>query len=579
MFKDEKEFKHFVDKLNINTKSNSAHREKLKKQMLSAFEETSQKQNPGQQKPDLWRTIMKSPITKLAAAATIIIAIFTGMYFIGNPFGATITFAEALKPIINAQIVEFDIFIGDEETGLKIHDIAKGSRIRRTVEAVNQTTIIDFETLKLLTLEHKSKTAVVIDMKNLQDVPENYFNRLRDLVSELEIDPNFVVEDLGQLEIDGRQAVGFIATSPKMEVVLWADIKTAQPIRIEQRGQQMNAICKNFNFDVQMDDSFFSLDIPEDYRPVELQMDFTPGTEEEFIEGLRIRAEYINDGFFPEDISIEYFIRNTDIFGRKLDRLEVSDAEKLAISMNVQRHLMFIRFFEGQGKWFYAGMGVKLGDADKAIFWYKPKDSQTWRVIFGDLSAKDVTEGNLPEPEQSDWQKKYLEASKQWEEIAFTGTEIDKWHITAPDEIVAYSNITLTKIPQDTNVMYIRLPYTSAVLEKVTLNDEEIQFEKIIEDRYELELPIERQSINSSKIECVWSMPLETLKTDVGGYRTKLQGLIPVESFEISTVLEQGCGFNNSLDPSQTQVMYFKANETFKVSDSASCGLMIKKVN
>ena len=41
MFKDEKEFKNIVDKLNIDTKSNQAHREKLKKQMLTIFGETS----------------------------------------------------------------------------------------------------------------------------------------------------------------------------------------------------------------------------------------------------------------------------------------------------------------------------------------------------------------------------------------------------------------------------------------------------------------------------------------------------------------------------------------------------------
>jgi len=39
---------------------------------------------------------------------------------------------------------------------------------------------------------------------------------------------------------------------------------------------------------------------------------------------------------------------------------------------------------------------VKLGDASKAIFWYQPKDSEIWRVIYGDLSVKDVNEEDLP---------------------------------------------------------------------------------------------------------------------------------------------------------------------------------------
>jgi hypothetical protein len=44
----------------------------------------------------------------------------------------------------------------------------------------------------------------------------------------------------------------------------------------------------------------------------------------------------------------------------------------------------------------YAGSGVKVGEADKAVFWYLPDGSQTYRVIYGDLSVKDVAPENLP---------------------------------------------------------------------------------------------------------------------------------------------------------------------------------------
>jgi len=57
---------------------------------------------------------------------------------------------------------------------------------------------------------------------------------------------------------------------------------------------------------------------------------------------------------------------------------------------------VFIRLFKWQGQWHYAGKGVKLGDSDTPIFWYQPKDSQTWRVIYGDLRAEDISPENLP---------------------------------------------------------------------------------------------------------------------------------------------------------------------------------------
>lgn len=538
--------------------------------------EKNKEQITGQERPKIRRIIMKNPITKLAAAAVIIITIFAGMHFTGNPFGATYSFADVLEPILNAQEVEYDIIIGDEETGVKIHDIVKGSRIRRTTEGIDQTYIIDFDSSKMLTLDNKSMTAILVDLNNLGKVPENYFDRLQDIVRVLENDPNFVVEGLGEMKIDGHQSIGFIATSPKAEIVVWADYKTGLPVRIEQNQQQYKSICKNFKFNLQLDDSLFSMDIPEGYSQMELTVNLKAGTEQEFIEGLGLYAKLFNDGTFPEDISVESFIKNTKKIGIKLSSLDMSDSEKLAVSTKLTRYIMFIRFFDGEGKWHYTGVGVKLGNAEKAIFWYKPKDSQTWRVIFGDLSVKDVAEDNLAK--LSDWQIKYIEASKQWNEIAFTGTEIDKWHLTASGEIVAYSNITLTKIAQDANVMYIKLPYPIAVLEKVMINNKEIQFEQIKDDRYELDFPIAGLIEGATHVECIWSMPFETLKQADNSYRTKLQGLIPLEGFEVSTVLDPGCGFKNSRDPSQAQVMYFKTSSKFELYNSSSCGFLIEKV-
>ena len=44
----------------------------------------------------------------------------------------------------------------------------------------------------------------------------------------------------------------------------------------------------------------------------------------------------------------------------------------------------------------YNAEGVKLGDADKPLVWWLPKDSETYHVIYGDLSVKDVEPENLP---------------------------------------------------------------------------------------------------------------------------------------------------------------------------------------
>jgi hypothetical protein len=64
--------------------------------------------------------------------------------------------------------------------------------------------------------------------------------------------------------------------------------------------------------------------------------------------------------------------------------------------MKMSRGGMFVQQLPPDSDWHYVGKDVKLGDADTPVFWYRPKDSETYRVIYGDLNIKDVTPENLP---------------------------------------------------------------------------------------------------------------------------------------------------------------------------------------
>ena len=342
----------------------------------------------------LWRTIMKSKLTKLAAAAVIIIAAVIGLNFLGVIGKSNIAWSDVIKPIFTAKTVKYDMVIGKEDSGAVITDMVKGSRIRRTLEGIPQAAIIDLASSKVMVLEEESKTAIYVDLKNLPSIP-NYTEHLRNLITRLEEAPEFKVERLAEKLIDGKEAIGFLATCPGIEVVIWADAETGIPIRIEQKETNLNVICKNCQFDLEMDDSLFSMDVPAGYTLQQMGLDLTGSTEEDFIAGLRFLAE-VGDGFFPEDISIEYFVKNAIQIGEKIGASKIPDSEKLKAGEILGKFVTFLRFFKGEGQWHYAGNGVELGDATKAIFWYQPKDSQTWRVIYGDLSVKDVNEADLP---------------------------------------------------------------------------------------------------------------------------------------------------------------------------------------
>lgn len=60
------------------------------------------------------------------------------------------------------------------------------------------------------------------------------------------------------------------------------------------------------------------------------------------------------------------------------------------------RGIKFVHKLPESSDWHYAGKDATFGDADTPVFWYRPEGSQTYRVIYGDLSLKDVAPENLP---------------------------------------------------------------------------------------------------------------------------------------------------------------------------------------
>ena len=57
--------------------------------------------------------------------------------------------------------------------------------------------------------------------------------------------------------------------------------------------------------------------------------------------------------------------------------------------------LMFVQALPAGSDWHYVGGGVELGEADMPICWWKPAGSQTYRVVFGDLSVRDLDKAEV----------------------------------------------------------------------------------------------------------------------------------------------------------------------------------------
>lgn len=382
---------------NAVKKMNFAAGAKLREQILAdalkAHEQTGTQ--PAFEKPNIWRIIMKSRITRLAAAAVIVIAVVIG---VSQFFSGTVTFAEVIKPILNARTVVFDFIVGKEEAGPVIHDVVSGNRIRRTFSNMDTILILDLDNARMLSLDPKSKGAMYIDIKgSLQEGTKNYIRLIRDIVNDIEKHPDWPVQELGQREIGGQKAVGFQARGQNEEITIWANPDTAKPVRIELLVGQMYTITKNIEFDIPVDESLISMAPPAGYTLAGMEYNMSQFTEQDFVESLRIWAEILRDGSFPETLTAEGYLKVTSLFTEKLGQLNLSQEEGTRIGMTFGRGMLFFQQFSiGRSDWHYAGNGVRLGDAEKAIFWYRPKGSQTYRVIYGDLHVEDAAADQLP---------------------------------------------------------------------------------------------------------------------------------------------------------------------------------------
>ena len=75
-------------------------------------------------------------------------------------------------------------------------------------------------------------------------------------------------------------------------------------------------------------------------------------------------------------------------------------AEMLAAMVEAQQQMWkvvkFVTALPADSGWHYSSEGVRLGDSDKPLCWWRPAGSDVYRVVYGDLSVGEVAEDDLP---------------------------------------------------------------------------------------------------------------------------------------------------------------------------------------
>jgi len=405
MFKDEADFKKVVGRLNIDTEPNAEHRENLRRQMLSVFSQTEQKPSS---RIIVFRTLrritMKSSITKIAAAAVIIIAVLISLNILGT---STPAFAEIVKPFLTARTASFKMTMEVEGVPTQTFDClyAEPAHMRQTNNEQGAVVISDLQKGKIVTLSPAQKRAFVVELENMPDDEDqsqfNLFSEIRKHIQEAQQTQDESVQFLGEKEINGLRVIGYHVQKPIVDITVWADPQTKLPVEMINKSGPTTYTMTDIVFDVELDESLFNLEIPDGYTVHTMQVDASEPTEKDLINMFRIWAEHM-DGNLPSALEMNAMMEFMQYQRKKMKEQGIEPTEKTMLELQktiqkMSRGGMFVQKLPADSDWHYAGKGVKFGDADTAIFWYRPEGSETYRVIYGDLSVKDVAPQNLPQ--------------------------------------------------------------------------------------------------------------------------------------------------------------------------------------
>ena len=365
------------------------------------------------------RILKMNRIPRIAAAIIIAAVAGTVAFLTLGDGGTSIAWADVQQRIRNARTMTLKATMEMEGlpkwmekaglTNMEMTMMFKSPGLMRQEMAMGPSksiTIMDIQQNKMIVLAEAQKRAIVIDLTELpaearkKQGEQDFLGRIKKLIEESGT-------ELGDKKIDGRAVKGYRVEKGKQVFTVWADAKTAQPVEVNMTMFQgeTKMTMSDFRFDVELDDSLFSVEVPkgQGYTVSKEQMEIKEPSADDLVEMLRIWTQ-VRGGTFPDALTPGGFTKDTMSFvtagkdGKLEKQKSVKEffekADGPTISLVITRAIVLIA---QHGEARYAGKGVKLGDAKTAIFWYRPQDSETYKVIYGDLRIEDVAEDDLPQ--------------------------------------------------------------------------------------------------------------------------------------------------------------------------------------
>ncbi len=388
MCNDEQELTGAVEKLRIDAEPRPEHRDALRRRMLAAFQETQ----PSAAGParagrarGTWRSLMHIRLMQ-ASAAAIAAACLVAAIVLWPGGKAGVALAEVRRSVEQARTACFQLsWYRDGQAEASGPAKWREPGLLRW-EVPGAVTIYHWNEGKFLTLMTEAKTAHAATIEEM----ENPYHRdwIRNLKESIGSDS---AEEVGHKEIAGREARGWRFKDDDGTCTVWADAETGQLLRADFESGNSRMVMTEFVLNQPLDEDTFSLTPPAGYSITRAEFRRSEPSEKDLVLLLRVWAMG-NGDVFPDKLDPAAF--SAAAAKVNWSRLGIRSQQEGQEASNAISRAFWLMYTLHERT--YVGGGVKLGDAAKPILWHRPKGKQTYRVIYGDLSVKDVAPEDLP---------------------------------------------------------------------------------------------------------------------------------------------------------------------------------------
>jgi len=440
----------------LGTEDVPAHARRIAREMSEDFSETLIQPK----RYILLEYIMKSKITKLAAAAVILIGVLVLFLFNFGPGSialadvyAKVQQAQAFMYRMNATMTnnkvqtEMEVtFIISNQYGVKMESAVHMTDPNLTVH--QQIYVIPNEKT-MMVISPDSKMYQLMKIRDNTDNTGEPFERMKGLSDLREIFKELMTQqytDLGCSEIDGITVQGFLITDQyhisdeagESTTTLWVDVDTWLPVKYELNTthgeEESHIVMDQFRWDISVDANVFEYVIPDDYKemgkagtataidPNSIKM--LEMNDQAAIKGLEAYKEFFSQ--YPEKIDLMSLMKsltnvgdpNTELGKKLLEKIKRKMETVGLDQVKLQEFVIqdFVVPIQSLGTFYmtlvqdkkdpaYYGAQVTPEDTDAVLMRWKA-DSGKYKVIFGDLSTVEMEYEDLikiePQPVQEE---------------------------------------------------------------------------------------------------------------------------------------------------------------------------------